>query len=121
MLVTTSAPIIEETSNLEGNKRTGKFRKKAGEKFRSGYGKLKEAGALPVIENLLKLNTATGSGTIPNENLLPPTQQPLDTPPPPMSTTKKVVIAVLILGAIGGAYYYFTKSGKKGKASKKSK
>lgn len=119
MLVTTSAPIIEETSNAEGDKKTGKFRKKAGEKFRSGYGKLKEAGALPVIENLLKLNTGSGTN-LPNENILPPPPPP-PTEPTGMSTTSKVFIGVLIVGAIAGAYYYFNKSGKTGKTAKKSK
>ena len=124
MLVTTSAPIIEETSSANGKKKSGTFKRKAGDTFRRGYSQLKEAGGLPVIENLLKLNTGTGmgTGTIPNENLLPPVEQPLDTTKPPMSTTKKVVIAVLILGAIGGAYYYFNKSTKGAtKGAKKSK
>jgi hypothetical protein len=117
MLVTTSAPIVEENSNANGKRQKGQFKKKATDTFKRGYTRVKEAGALPVIENLLGLNqgatTPTGTG-----NFLPPT----DTPPPPptgMSTTTKVVIGVLVLGAIVGGYYYFTKGkGKKGTTKK---
>jgi hypothetical protein len=116
MLVTTSAPIVEETSNANGKRQKGQFKQKASDTFKKGYTRVKEAGALPVIENLLGLNqgttTPTGTG-----NFTPPT----DTPPPPttMSTTTKVVIGVLVLGAIVGGYYYFTKGkGKKTTAKK---
>ena len=124
MIVTTSAPIIEEISSANGKKNKGQFKKQAGERFRSGYGKLKEAGAFPVIENLLKLNTGTGMGTgsgtatgMVDENLLPPKVDE-DLPPKKMSTTTKIVIAVLILGAIGGGIYFYKKSAKGLTASK---
>lgn len=113
MIVTTSAPIIEETSSANGTKKSGQFKKQAGERFRSGYGKLKEAGAFPVIENLLKLNTGSGTGTgMANETLLTPKEIITEEPPKKMSTTTKIVIAVLILGAIGGGIYYYKKSAK---------
>ena len=116
MLVTTNAPIVEETSSANGNRRRtrGQFGKRATEKFRKGYGRIKEAGALPVIENLLGLNQGTST---PNTTDLMPPPPP---PPPPtkkMSTTTKIVIGVLVAGAIAGAIYYFTKV--KGKKSKK--
>lgn len=121
MLVTTSRPIYEENSNANGKKkpRTGKFRKKLATGFQKGYAKVKEAGALPVIENLLGLGM--GSGNMPTGADLP-SGTPIDTPPPPttMSTTTKVVIGVLVLGAVIGAVYYFNKNKSvKGKPSVK--
>jgi hypothetical protein len=120
MLVTTSRPIYEENSNANGKKkpRTGKFRKKLATGFQKGYAKVKEAGALPVIENLLGLGM--GSGTTPTGADLP-SSTPIDTPPPTtMSTTTKVVIGVLVLGAVVGAVYYFNKNKSvKGKPSVK--
>jgi hypothetical protein len=115
MLVTTNAPIIEEQSNASGKKKKGTFGKNVTEKFKSGYGKFKEAGGLPVVENLLKLNTGT---PVDNTGLNTPPPPP---PPPPtgMSTTTKVVIGVLVVGAIAGAYYYFSKGKGKGKKSSK--
>jgi hypothetical protein len=117
MLVTTNAPIVEESSSANGKRRTrqkGQFGKQATEKFRSGYTRLKEAGGLPVIENLLGLGQGTTTNT--EANFMPPPPPP---PPPPtgMSTTTKVVIGVLVVGAIAGAIYYFTKV--KGKTAKK--
>ena len=116
MLVTTSAPIVEENSNANGKRQKGQFKQKASDTFKRGYSRVKEAGALPVIENLLGLNQGTTNQT--GENFTPPPPPP---PPPPttMSTTTKVVIGVLVLGAIVGGYYYFTKGkGKKTTAKK---
>ena len=119
MLVKTNAPIYEENSNANGKKkpRTGKFRKKLATGFQKGYAKVKEAGALPVIENLLGLGAV--SGTIPTGADLP-SGTPIETPPTGMSTTTKVVIGVLVLGAVIGAVYYFNKNKSvKGKPSVK--
>ena len=119
MLVTTSAPIVEENSNANGKRNKGQFKKKATDTFKRGYTRVKEAGALPVIENLLGLNqgatTPTGTGNF----LPPPPPPPPPTPETEMSTTTKVVIGVLVLGAIVGGYYYCTKGkGKKGTTKK---
>ena len=115
MLVTTSAPIVEENSNANGKRQKGQFKQKASDTFKRGYSRVKEAGALPVIENLLGLNQGTTNQT--GENFTPPPPPP--PPPPTMSTTTKVVIGVLVLGAIVGGYYYFTKGkGKKTTAKK---
>jgi len=118
MLVTTNAPIYEENSNVSGKKkqRTGKFRKKVATGFQKGYAKVKEAGALPVIENLLGLNTGSGTTEM-GANL--PTQTEEVIAPKTMSTTTKVVIGVLVLGAVVGAYFYFNKTAK-GKPSVKT-
>lgn len=113
MLVTTNAPIVEETSSANGKKRKkGQFGKQATEKFKSGYSRLKEAGGLPVIENLLGLNQGTTPNAMATDFMPPPP------PPPPtgMSTTTKIVIGVLVAGAVAGAIYYFVKV--KGKKSK---
>lgn len=115
MLVTTNAPIIEETSSANGRRskrRKGDFGTKAKTTAERGYTRLKEAGALPVIENLLGLNKGN-TITVASEQFMPPPPPPPPTKEP-MSTTKKVIIGVLIVGAIAGAYYYFTKvQGKK--------
>jgi hypothetical protein len=116
MLVTTSAPIVEETSNANGKRKKGQFKTKATNTFKKGYTRVKEAGALPVIENLLGLNQGT-TPTGATDNFLPPPPPP--PPTPTMSTTTKVVIGVLVLGAIVGGYYYFSKGkGKKGSTKK---
>jgi hypothetical protein len=115
MLVTTSAPIVEENSNANGKRQKGQFKQKASDTFKRGYSRVKEAGALPVIENLLGLGQGTTTQT--GGNFTPPPPPP--PPPPTMSTTTKVVIGVLVLGAIVGGYYYFTKGkGKKTTAKK---
>ena len=119
MLVTTSRPIYEENSNANGKKkpRTGKFRKKLATGFQKGYSKVKEAGAFPVIENLLGLGSGTTQmgADLPNATEIPTPQQTTT-----MSTTTKVVIGVLVLGAVVGAVYYFNKNKSvKGKPSVK--
>ena len=115
MLVTTSAPIVEENSNANGKRQKGQFKQKASDTFKRGYSRVKEAGALPVIENLLGLNQGTTNQT--GGDFTPPPPPP--PPPTRMSTTTKVVIGVLVLGAIVGGYYYFTKGkGKKTTAKK---
>jgi hypothetical protein len=106
MLVKTSAPIYEENSNANGKRKKGQFKKKFQTGFQKGYTKIKDAGALPVIESLLGLQIGSGVSTVGTGAEMP--QNTNITPPPTeMSTTKKVVIGALILGAIVGAYFYF--------------
>jgi len=115
MIIKTNAPILEDTSNVVG-KGKGTFGKMATEKFKGGYGRLKESGALPVIENLLGLGQKPQDfSTNPNLNLQPVVVTP--PPPPTMSTTIKVIIGVVVVGSIVGAYLYFKKA--KGNSSNK--
>lgn len=105
MNVITNAPIIEESSSANGKKGV-KSRKKIGSNLQAGYGKLVDAGALPVIGNLLGLNPKP---VTPIDTTVVTT---IDTTPPPMSTTKKVVIGVVVVGVIVGIIYLVKKSGK---------
>jgi hypothetical protein len=114
MIVKTNAPILEDSSNVVG-KGKGTFGKMATEKFKGGYGRLKESGALPVIENLLGLGQKPQDfSTNPNFNPPPPPPPP---PPTGMSTTVKVVIGVVVVGSIIGAFMYFKRA--KGNSSNK--
>jgi hypothetical protein len=111
MLVTTSAPIVEENSNANGKRQKSGRGKRASEIFKQGYSRVREAGALPVIENLLGLSPSGQNQG--GQNFTPPPPPP---PPPPtgMSNTTKIVVGVVVLGAVIGAVYYFTKvKGKK--------
>ena len=112
MIVRTSAPIIEESSNASGKRKKrvkGDFGKRATEKFKGGYAKVKESGALPVIENLLGLGKTPE--TVVTDTTLPTKEtEQKDTTPTGMSTTKKVVIGVVILGAIIGGYLLYKKN-----------
>jgi hypothetical protein len=103
----------DDYSNAGGKKpkkkRTGEFGKNVREKTQKGYIRLKEAGGIPVIENLLGL---TPSQTVVESTNLD-IQPPSDTKPP-MSTTKKVLIGVGIAGAIGLIWYFgFRKNASK--------
>jgi len=112
MNVITSRPIIDgdttmidNFSNAGGKADKKKRRKEVGKKIKEGgnkaYVRLKEAGAIPVIENLLGLQPSNPPTTEPTDgNILPPTE------PTPMSTTKKVLIGVGIAGAIGLIWYF---------------
>ena len=115
MIVKTNAPILEDSSNVVG-KGKGTFGKMATEKFKGGYGRLKESGALPVIENLLGLGQKPQNVVTDPNLMLPPV---VVTPPPPtgMSTTVKVVIGVVVVGSIIGAFMYFKRA--KGNSSNK--
>lgn len=112
MNVITSRPIIDgdtamidSFSNAGGKKpkkkRTGEFGKKIKEGGNKAYVRLKEAGALPVIENLLGLQPTQPTTEVTDGNVLPPT-----TEKEPMSTTNKVLIGVGIVGAIGLIWYF---------------
>jgi hypothetical protein len=105
MNVITNAPIIEESSSLNG-KKARKSTGKLGANLKTGYGKLVDAGAFPVIGNLLGLNPTPVTPIDTTE------VTPIDTTPPPMSTTKKVVIGVVVVGVIVGIIYLVKKSGK---------
>ena len=113
MLVTTNAPIYEEKSSANGKKKSpkGTFRKKLKTGFQKGYTRLNEAGAFPVIGNLLGLTTSN-SGNPPIESVPISAQPEIPQPPKKMTTTTKVLVGVVVLGAIVGAYFYFKKSGK---------
>ena len=111
MNVITSRPIIDgdsamidSFSNAGGKTDRKKRRKEVGKKIKEGgnkaYVRLKEAGALPVIENLLGLQPTQTTTEVIDGNVLPPTENP------PMSTTKKVLIGVGIVGAIGLIWYF---------------
>jgi hypothetical protein len=95
----------DDYSNAGGKKpkkkRTGEFGKNVREKTQKGYIRLKEAGGIPVIENLLGL---TPSQTVVESTNLD-IQPPSDTKPP-MSTTNKILIGVGIAGAIGLIWYF---------------
>ena len=49
----TKAPIIEEVSSANGKKGKRKKSGKVSDSLKRGYSRLKEAGGVPVIENLL--------------------------------------------------------------------
>lgn len=108
----------DDYSNAGGKKpkkkRTGEFGKNVREKTQKGYIRLKEAGGIPVIENLLGL---TPSQTVVESTNLD-IQPPSDTKPP-MSTTKKVLIGVGIAGAIGLIWYFGFRKNAPKSASKK--
>ena len=106
MNVITNAPIIEESSSANG-KKARKSTGKLGANLKTGYGKLADAGAFPVIGNLLGLNPTP---VAPMDSTVVTS---IDTTPPPMSTTKKVVIGVVVVGVIAGIIYLVKKSSKK--------
>lgn len=95
-------------------KRTGELGKNIREKTQKGYTRLKEAGGIPVIENLL--------GLTPSQTVVESTNldiQPQPETKPPMSTTKKVLIGVGIAGAIGLIWYFGFRKNAPKSASKK--
>ena len=90
--------------------RSGKFK----EKLQGGYTKVKEAGGLSFLENILGLNQQSqNQGTIqgnqlPDANLNVQVKQP-------MSNTTKILIGVGVAGAVGLAVWYFGFRKKSGK------
>lgn len=108
----------DDYSNAGGKKpkkkRTGEFGKNVREKTQKGYIRLKEAGGIPVIENLLGLTPSQTVVESTNLDIQPPT----DTKPP-MSPTKKVLIGVGIAGAIGLIWYFGFRKNAPKSASKK--
>jgi len=123
MNVITSRPVYDETTSnccgtssfddysyARGKKkvRSGKFKEKA----KQGYQRVKEAGGLSFLENVLGLNqqptnTQLTDTNIPDADLNVQTKKP-------MSTTTKVLIGVGVVGAIGLVWYFgFRKKGAK--------
>lgn len=121
MLVMTKAPIIEEMSSANGKKKKTKKNRKFGENLKKGYGKLRDAGGVAVIENLLGVGavdpnlasqTPIDGGT--QDLNLPPTDGEKDKKP--MSKTTKIVLWTVGIVAVAGlSYYLYTKN--KGKVS----
>lgn len=124
MLVMTKAPIIEEVSSANGRKGKRAKSGKVSDSLKKGYTRLKEAGGVPVIENLLGIG-AVGANmppvdgnlliTDPNADKKPDADA--DKKPEGMSkTTKIVLISVGVLAIAGIAYYLYARS-KGGKVS----
>ena len=124
-VITNRRVLTEDTSNCcgmssfddysyakgKGKKpRSGKFK----EKLQGGYTKVKEAGGLSFLENVLGLNQqAQNQGTmqgnqLPDPNLNIQVKQP-------MSNTTKILIGVGVAGAVGLAVWYFGFRKKNGK------
>jgi len=124
-VITNRRVITEDTSNCCGTSsfddysyakgkgkkpRSGKFK----EKLQGGYTRVKEAGGLGFLENILGLNQqAQNQGTtqgnqLPDENLNIKVKEP-------MSNTTKILIGVGVAGAIGLAVWYFGFRKKNGK------
>ena len=90
--------------------RSGKFK----EKLQGGYTKVKEAGGLSFLENILGLNQQSqNQGTI-QGNQLPETNVNVQMKQP-MSNTTKILIGVGVAGAVGLAVWYFGFRKKGGK------
>ena len=106
MNIITNAPIIEETSSLNG-KKARKSTGKLGANLKSGYAKLAESGAFPVIGNLLGLNKT------PETPIETTVVTPQMSTPPPHTFTKKVVIGVVVVGVIATIIYLVKKSSTK--------
>lgn len=108
----------DDYSNAGGKKpkkkRTGEFGKNVREKTQKGYIRLKEAGGIPVIENLLGLTPSQTVVESTNLDIQPPSETKA-----PMSTTKKVLIGVGIAGAIGLIWYFGFRKNAPKSASKK--
>lgn len=133
MLVISKAPIVEEQfSNLTKEERQARRKrrsKKATETFKGGYTRFKEAGGLPVIENLLGLTAAPAAdlaaqtpvigdkdlagGKLPQDDLGQGTKKGL-------TSGQKWAIGIGVAAVIGVAGYFLYKkySGTSGKKSK---
>lgn len=124
-VITNRRVITEDTSNCCGTSsfddysyakgkgkkpRSGKFK----EKLQGGYTKVKEAGGLSFLENVLGLNQqAQNQGTMQGNQL---TDQNLNIKvKEPMSNTTKILIGVGVAGAVGLAVWYFGFRKKNGK------
>jgi hypothetical protein len=126
MLVMTKAPIIEEVSSANGKKGKRAKSGKVADSFRRGYSRLKDAGGIATIENLLGVGTldpnlATqtpvgGGGSQNMDTPPPPPPPPIDEKKPLTKTTKLVLWSVGILAVAGISYYLYTRS-KGGKVS----
>ncbi len=134
MLVISKAPIVEEEfSNLTQEQRRARRKqrsRKATETFKGGYSRFKEAGGLPVIENLLGLSAAPPSDlaaqtpVLGKEDLA--TQLPVDDggkgARKQLTKGQKWAIGLGVAAVLGVVGYYVWKkySGTSGKATKAS-
>jgi len=115
MNVITSRPVYDETTSnccgmssfddysyAKGKKkvRSGKFKEKA----KQGYQKVKEAGGLSFLENVLGLNQQPTNTQL-TDTKIPDTDLNVQVKEP-MSTTTKVLIGVGVVGAIGLIWYF---------------
>jgi hypothetical protein len=124
-VITNRQVLTEDTSNCcgmssfddysyakgKGKKvRSGKFK----EKLQGGYTKVKEAGGLSFLENVLGLNQqAQNQGTMQGNQLTDPNLN--IKVKEPMSNTTKILIGVGVAGAVGLAVWYFGFRKKNGK------
>ena len=124
-VITNRQVLTEDTSNCcgmssfddysyakgKGKKvRSGKFK----EKLQGGYTKVKEAGGLSFLENVLGLNQqAQNQGTMQDNQLTDPNLN--IKVKEPMSNTTKILIGVGVAGAVGLAVWYFGFRKKNGK------
>jgi hypothetical protein len=131
MLVISKAPIVEEHSNLTAEQRKARRRqrsKKATDTFKGGYSRFKEAGGLPVIENLLGLGAAPPADlaqktpVLGNDELA--SKLPIDDGgmkgKKGLSKTQKWMIGIGVAAVLGVAGYYIYKryAGSMGKSGK---
>jgi len=124
MLVMTKAPIIEEVSSANGRKGKRAKSGRVSDSLKRGYSRLRDAGGIATIENLLGVGTldpnlatrtpVSGGGSQDNDMPPPPPPPPNDTKKPMTKTTKIVLWSVGIL-AVAGISYYLYKRSKGGK------
>lgn len=124
-VITNRQVITEDSSNCCGmssfddysyakgkgkKQRSGKLK----EKVQGGYQRVKEAGGLSFLENVLGLNQqAQNQGTM-QGNQLPDANLNVQVKEP-MSNTTKILIGVGVAGAVGLAVWYFGFRKKGGK------
>ena len=108
MKVITDAPIFEEQSNAKGKNWTN-FKTWGKDK----YGKIKDAGAFPVIENLLGLGKKPNPEPVVNYKPDPIIEQEK----PKMKLATKIIIGVVGVGIIVGVIYLIRRN-KKGSLKK---
>ena len=111
MKVITDAPIFEEQSNAKGKNWTN-FQNWSKDK----YGKIKDAGAFPVIENLLGLGKKP-TPEPPVFNNPPPILDSNENKKPKMKLATKIIIGVVGVGIIVGVIYLIRRN-KKGSLKK---
>ena len=120
----TKAPIIEEVSSANGKKGKRKKSGKVSDSLKRGYSRLKEAGGVPVIENLLGIGAVGANVPVDGGNFQTQTQTDeklpdldLNKKPEGMSKTTKIVLISVGVLAVAGISYYLYKNSKGGKVS----
>ena len=134
MLVISKAPIVEEYSNLTTKEKRAQRKaktRKVTDKLKGGYTRFKDAGGLPVIENLLGLSAAPAAElaqktpVLGQEDLaaaqLPPQDDKGMGGKKGLSTGQKWAIGLGVAAVLGVVGYFVWKkysgtSGKSGKA-----